>query len=960
MKSALFDIFKTLCATMPSMTEEEANDRFKTIRGRDDFGPRLSDWLEKCGSIFPEPVTVTHTEHMQDHGVDVLLEGLHSGASIAFQIKSNHDMKKGFLQSVKAQLMDASAWKNIELYVIILGCECSKENWNFYQRLIVESRLHWNPPVLVLPPRKAASLWDACDSPLTKLQIDDILANRTWPRFFTDVGKPECEPKFLQRWSSLSPEDRFIPPKEFVHLQEALLSQPLTVLIGSPAVGKTFTAVYLLWQHYQKGKPIAWIEPNEAGLPDFPVPSTTSVQGLSQRIENLCTQLGNKPPRKPVDVHEFISTQLEPNSLLLIEDPFGATDEEYARSLHTYDFFDLNTCVAAITEYGARHNCRIILTSRHGLFEQWQSEARSKGLPLPEMKIIRLSPESYESHAENHNERPKVVLATKLLCASGKVFDADDALDMAFSIGENSETPREIEMVIDELPSLVTWDSVRDSMQNYRRGVVKRTEVLCRADTDAERLFLFMLCGLSTFWYKHRDFSEFYDVMHRILKLPNNSTRDEELARKRYWGLYYMLPVTELARKQKEVIVAETKNAEKTENEERKPSTLASIRESLRTVEIPGKSDLRPGHSSVKEAIHKELSQNAKEFINLVAIGLPNLYTTNDEVNSKDELLRDELYIYLLSFSKVISPEAATVLAQMMPVMAGHLNTILESFLPSSILGHWKELPDTLRETFLDLVKKGEHISAAQVCRLLTSQSDFPISEAWQFYDIMLTSSSREVGGIIQNHSWEYFIVHLDDAPVRLTILFDLPSKLEAIFKAVPEEVLLEILSKSLKNIPDSLRPSLDNLNPAKLKSIIKRQRKAAAFILGRLYGRHWNKIPNDWKEIILSDEARSDKAIQEQVFWGLLHPLQSGKCPNELLELLRKQLNHPKWEIRGVAGTFILVYWEVLQEDFHEALKYLLRTEMDFRAIEQILHDGRSDHAYYLELVDIVMKREV
>lgn len=62
---------------------------------------------------------------------------------------------------------------------------------------------------------------------------------------------------------------------------------------------------------------------------------------------------------------------------------------------------------------------------------------------------------------------------------------------------------------------------------------------------------------------------------------------------------------------------------------------------------------------------------------------------------------------------------------------------------------------------------------AYKVCNALDYHTEFPVSEAWQFYDILLKTPNTGVDIWATENSWEYFLLHLPEAPEHLMQFFD-------------------------------------------------------------------------------------------------------------------------------------------------------------------------------------------
>jgi hypothetical protein len=171
-----------------------------------------------------------------------------------------------------------------------------------------------------------------------------------WEEFFRAAGQPDFSFLYLQDWLGLPPDRRYVAPREISEIREAVNREPLTFLIGPPASGKTYTALQLLWEAHQRGIRVVWIAPPTFVATDGPIPGEYGLLDMKERIRRVVHQLSPSSRWSLCDPHDFIVQKLERDSLVYIEDPFGKRDEEFSYSLHTYDFFNLDTFVQAIGE----------------------------------------------------------------------------------------------------------------------------------------------------------------------------------------------------------------------------------------------------------------------------------------------------------------------------------------------------------------------------------------------------------------------------------------------------------------------------------------------------------------------------------------------------------------------------------------------------------------------------------
>lgn len=865
--SGLTEIVKAFCLSLPTLTNQETEHLLKGVHGRGEFGPRLARWLEQSQGVFPETVRVEYPESLNDRGVDVYIEGQSSQVAIGFQIKSDRDIQaEDFLQRLKAQITDARAYPKLELYIIVLACR--PDRFMRLQQVLTEELHHWQsgrPQILTLPPGRAASLWQRCDTPLTSSDREVLLRGRTWHRFFADAGVPLREGEFLQGWDKLLPEERFLPPSNLAEIEASLLDSPLTIIAGPPTIGKTFTAVHLLWKHYKAGKPVEWIEPLGIGTSTSIIPPTEPTLGMQERTRQLAQRLGMRPPNPPQNRWEFIAARMRPDSIVLIEDPFGMTDADYSYSLHTYDFFDLNGCIEAICEGGRQANCRLLVTTRHGLLERWLTECRLKGgkhaLPA-KMNIIQLTPDNYQSYTFK-DDPPLVQFAAKLLRASDKV-SGGNVQPIAQRIGSRAQTPQEIQFVIGELPLLPTMSDVGQALQHVRLGAVERIQRYCRVSTDAERLFMYMLMTTIE-GEEHNDFAAIYTILHKALRLPGSPIADDYAARGTYWPLFYQI--------------------------EYKKRTKPNI--------LKWGVHLKASHPSIAEAARRELRENGNGFLDRLAIALKRLARQKYSLHLRQMIAR-----HLINEHQHLTEASIQIVAKTLPNLIEPSYTYFRRNLTGEVLNKWESLPENIRTSFFEAVRNGPARLAAEVCEMFTYYPP-PAEDLWRFYDLLLAQKPligvNEITAI--RHPWEYFVDHLDEAPQVLVDFFD----------------------------------HLANDDPS-----------GFSYVLGKLAGSRWDSFRPVWKAAILSDQASISKwkpatAALNQILYGLYSD-DSKQCPTPLLEQLSNNLTNPDKSFRALSGSWALVYWERLPEEFHESLRALFRNETEPEVLHEILAQGMGD----------------
>ncbi|MBM7861586.1 hypothetical protein JOD27_005415 [Lentzea nigeriaca] len=128
----------------------------------------------------------------------------------------------------------------------------------------------------------------------------------------------------------------FVPPKQYDRIRQVLAKQHAVVILGDPHMGKTYSAVRLLWELYRdEGRPPRWINSNRLA---------TALQSPEGNFETQIKQLFPK------------------GSAVYLEDPFGTTVP-----LDMRDFVDNLKSFFRIVK---NSDVRVVITSRSHVFNQ--------------------------------------------------------------------------------------------------------------------------------------------------------------------------------------------------------------------------------------------------------------------------------------------------------------------------------------------------------------------------------------------------------------------------------------------------------------------------------------------------------------------------------------------------------------------------------------------------------------
>src|SRR4030043_1800086 len=172
-------------------------------------------------------------------------------------------------------------------------------------------------------------------------------------------------------------DDIFIPPLEFEVIKKTLEKKRIVFITGTPEYGKTYTAVRLMWEYYEKDYQPKWNRGTER----------------EQRTE----------VRKSL---EDIGAELTPKCIVYLEDPFGKTEYEGTEILER----GIGTVLETIKQIDDAY---VIITSREEVFKDFGNQQLSAEFRGFEEKINIKKP----SYKRVQREKMLLTWAEEVNCA---------------------------------------------------------------------------------------------------------------------------------------------------------------------------------------------------------------------------------------------------------------------------------------------------------------------------------------------------------------------------------------------------------------------------------------------------------------------------------------------------------------------------------------------------------------
>jgi hypothetical protein len=131
----------------------------------------------------------------------------------------------------------------------------------------------------------------------------------------------------------------FVPPNEYEEIKHRLDDKKIVFLIGDPEIGKTYCALQLMWEYYQKGYLPVW-------------------------------EIGGEPLQREKVRRKISDCRIKDNSITYLEDIFGKTKFE--------DREDLRRTIGVFLDKIEHSSARVIISSREKVFREYEKEKLSQ------------------------------------------------------------------------------------------------------------------------------------------------------------------------------------------------------------------------------------------------------------------------------------------------------------------------------------------------------------------------------------------------------------------------------------------------------------------------------------------------------------------------------------------------------------------------------------------------------
>ncbi len=331
---------------------------FKEVK-HDPYVEALQSWLHSYGSNWAEQPRFSITQGLLDRGVDLKVEFKIANYIVGFQVWSYNDIKgKELKKEFWRQIGESGSYDLNDFYVILCGDMTDTSQYQKVRRfidLVEQGRYPLNtegryPLITVIPPEKAWKLYQGSKQPIDVQQIESRLTSLA--RFLDAIGRQQ--ELHTQNSVYFNLDRLYVPPAEYSQIEQTLETNDIVIIVGPPHLGKTFTAVKLLYEHYLQGYQPYWI---------FRRITREDIQ--SQSLPDVYR-------RHHIRDSFSLESRIAPGCIAYLEDPYGRTKQEELEFVHSerrFEIDDLLLMLKSRSHIGVKRP-KVVITSRKGIFRR--------------------------------------------------------------------------------------------------------------------------------------------------------------------------------------------------------------------------------------------------------------------------------------------------------------------------------------------------------------------------------------------------------------------------------------------------------------------------------------------------------------------------------------------------------------------------------------------------------------
>jgi hypothetical protein len=321
---------------------------FKEVK-HDPYVEALQHWLHSYGPGWAEQPVIHNLQGLNDRGVDLEIKFTTAIYSVGFQVKSYNDIDEDdFSPKIWQQIGQSGSYVVDHFYIILCGDMTNRSHYQKVRGFMASVEQGNYPEITVISPERAWQLYQSFGQPIDEQQVQSRLTNLA--RFLHAIGRQQ---ELTVRDSVYANLERlYIPPTEYPEIRKTLETRGVVIIVGAPHLGKTFTAVNLLYEYYLQGYQPQW------------------VLGRTAREDAQPSALPVLYQRYAIHDSFSIASMIEPGCIVYIEDPYGRTRQEELDFVAGGGRFEIGDLLHMLKRrsQSTEKAPKVVITSREGIF----------------------------------------------------------------------------------------------------------------------------------------------------------------------------------------------------------------------------------------------------------------------------------------------------------------------------------------------------------------------------------------------------------------------------------------------------------------------------------------------------------------------------------------------------------------------------------------------------------------